>query len=162
MFSTIDVSGDKLIEQSVKLLRVKDPLFKRMEHEKMMKVVELGGAHGLVNMLKAVKDDRTRKEALRELVALSHIVINPITKRERYFTYWIHISLVLLRKMLLQIADIVVGSLHLAGASSVISSTPDSSEDVEVMGDSSKDAEVMGYKSSLLKRFQDLKFDTTS
>ncbi|KAF6134250.1 hypothetical protein GIB67_010049 [Kingdonia uniflora] len=86
-----------------------------------MKVVELGDAHGLVNMLKAVKDDRARKEALRALVALSH-------------------------------TDITVGSLHLAGASSVISYTPDSSED----------AEVMGYKFSLLKRFQDLKFDTTS
>ncbi|KAF6155691.1 hypothetical protein GIB67_007128 [Kingdonia uniflora] len=86
-----------------------------------MKVVELGSTHGLVNMLKAVKDDRTRKEALKALVALSH-------------------------------TDITVGSLHLAGASSVISSTPDSSEDAEVMGD----------KSILLKKFQDLKFDTTS
>ncbi|KAF6170549.1 hypothetical protein GIB67_031957, partial [Kingdonia uniflora] len=112
---------DNLIEQSVKLLRDKDPLFKRMEHEKRMQVVELGGAHGLINMLKAVKDDRTRKETLRALVALAR-------------------------------TDISVGSLHLAGASSVISYTPDSSED----------AEVMGYKSSLLKRFQDLKFDTTS
>ncbi|KAF6137991.1 hypothetical protein GIB67_041864 [Kingdonia uniflora] len=70
--------GDNLIEQSVKLLRVKDPLFKRMgasriihfatDDEKRMKVVELGEAHGLVNLLKAVKDDRTRKEALRALV----------------------------------------------------------------------------------------------
>ncbi|KAF6171941.1 hypothetical protein GIB67_011838 [Kingdonia uniflora] len=122
---------DNLIEQSVKLLRVKDPLFKRMgasriihfatDDEKRIKVVELGGAHGLVNMLKAVKDDHTCMEALRALVALSY-------------------------------TDIDVGALHLAGASSVISSTPNSSED----------AEVMGYKSSLLKRFQDLKFDTTS
>ncbi|KAF6154354.1 hypothetical protein GIB67_026810 [Kingdonia uniflora] len=91
------------------------------DDEKRMKVVELGGAHGLVNMLKAVKDDHTRKEALRALVALSH-------------------------------TDIAVGSLHLAGASSINSYTPDSFED----------AKVMGYKSSLLKRFQDLKFDTTS
>ncbi|KAF6169048.1 hypothetical protein GIB67_038545 [Kingdonia uniflora] len=82
-------------------------------------------------MLKAVKDDRTCKEALRALVALSH-------------------------------TDISVGSLHLAGVSSVISSTPDSSEDAEVMGDSSEDAEAMGYKSTLLKRFQHLIFDTTS
>ncbi|KAF6173059.1 hypothetical protein GIB67_038869 [Kingdonia uniflora] len=123
--------GDNLIEQSVKLLRVKDPLFKRMgasriihfatNDEKRMQVVELGCAHGLVNMLKAVKDDRTCKESLRALVALSH-------------------------------TDIAVGALHLAGASSVISSTPDSSED----------AEVMGYKYSLLKRFQDQKFHTMS
>ncbi|KAF6173142.1 hypothetical protein GIB67_028440 [Kingdonia uniflora] len=128
------LDGDNLIEQSVKLLRVKDPLFKRMgasriihfatDDEKRIKVVELGGAHGLVNMLKAVKDDRTCKEALRALVVLSYADIDVDALR----------------------------ALHLAGASSVISSTPNSSED----------AEVMGYKSSLLKRFQDLKFDTTS
>lgn len=37
-----------------------------------MKVVELGGAKELIKMLGAAKDDRTRKEALKALAALSH------------------------------------------------------------------------------------------
>ena len=35
-----------------------------------MKIVELGGAQELLNMLGAAKDDRTRKEALKALAAL--------------------------------------------------------------------------------------------
>lgn len=35
-------------------------------------MVELGGARELLNMLKTAKDDKTRKEALKALVALSH------------------------------------------------------------------------------------------
>ena len=37
-----------------------------------MKIVEMGGAQELINMLGAAKDDRTRKEALKALAALSH------------------------------------------------------------------------------------------
>lgn len=40
--------------------------------ERRMKIVEMGGAQQLVNMLGVAKDDRTRKEALKALVALSH------------------------------------------------------------------------------------------
>lgn len=36
-----------------------------------MKVVELGGAQELLRMLGAAKDDKTRKEALKALLALS-------------------------------------------------------------------------------------------
>lgn len=37
-----------------------------------MKIVEIGGAQELLNMLGAAKDDRTRKEALKALHAISH------------------------------------------------------------------------------------------
>ncbi|GMY08338.1 ARM repeat superfamily protein [Fagus crenata] len=117
--------GENLMQQSVSLLHVKDPLFKRMgasrlarfaiDDERRMKIVEIGGAQELLNMLGAAKDDRTRKEALKALTALSH-------------------------------SDEAVRALHHAGAVSVIRSAPDSFED----------AEVEKYKSSLLKRFQDL------
>lgn len=40
--------------------------------ERRMKVVEMGGALDLLNMLKTAKDDKTRKQALKTLVALSH------------------------------------------------------------------------------------------
>ncbi|XP_043704113.1 uncharacterized protein LOC122654190 [Telopea speciosissima] len=122
--------GDNLLQQSVSLLQVKDPLFKRMgasrlsqfaiDDERRMKIVEMGGAQELLNMLGTAKDDRTRKEALKALVTLSH-------------------------------SDEAVNALHLAGAISVIRSTPDSSEDPE----------VMVQKCSLLKRFQDMKYDTS-
>lgn len=36
-----------------------------------MKIVELGGVQELLKMLEAAKDDRTRKEAFKALVALS-------------------------------------------------------------------------------------------
>ncbi|KAK9742288.1 hypothetical protein RND81_03G161700 [Saponaria officinalis] len=73
--------GDNLIEQSVSLLQVKDPLFKRMgasrlarfavDDERRQKILEIGGAEELVRMLNTAKDDRTRKEALKALSALS-------------------------------------------------------------------------------------------
>ncbi|XP_052186508.1 uncharacterized protein LOC127797553 isoform X2 [Diospyros lotus] len=72
--------GDNLMQQSVSLLKVKDPLFKRMgasrlsrfaiDDERRMKIVEMGGVEELLNMLVAAKDDRTRKEALKALAAL--------------------------------------------------------------------------------------------
>jgi hypothetical protein len=37
-----------------------------------MKVIEMGGAQELLNMFGAAKDDRTQKEALKALTALSH------------------------------------------------------------------------------------------
>ncbi|XP_059666818.1 uncharacterized protein LOC132312458 [Cornus florida] len=123
--------GDNLLQQSVSLLQVKDPLFKRMgasrlarfarDDERRMKIVEIGGAQELLNMLGAAKDDRTRREALKALAALSP-------------------------------SDEAVGALHHAGAISVIQSTPDSSGDTE----------VEKYKLSLIKRFQDLRYDIPS
>ncbi|KAJ7965104.1 ARM repeat superfamily protein [Quillaja saponaria] len=123
--------GDNLLQQSVSLLQVKDPLFKRMgasrlarfaiDDERRMKIVEMGGAQELLNMLNAAKDDRTRKQALKALSAISH-------------------------------SDEVVGALHNAGAVSIIRSTPSSLED----------ADVEKFKSSLLKRFQDLRHDVPS
>ncbi|KAM7506730.1 hypothetical protein LguiA_017183 [Lonicera macranthoides] len=124
--------GENLLQQSVSLLQVKDPLFKRMrasrlarfavDDERRMKIVEMGGAQELVNMLEAAKDDSTRKEALKALAALS-----------------------------LSAADEAVGALHNAGAISVISSTP-----------ASVDAEAEIYKFKLLKRFRDLRYDSSS
>ncbi|XP_010257120.2 PREDICTED: uncharacterized protein LOC104597348 isoform X2 [Nelumbo nucifera] len=104
--------GDNLLQQSVSLLQVKDPLFKRMgasrlsrfaiDDERRMKIVEMGGGQDLLNMLVAAKDDRTCKEALKALVAISA-------------------------------SDEAARSLHQAGAISVIKSTPDSVEDAELM-----------------------------
>lgn len=50
------------------------------------------------------------------------------------------------------VADQAVGALHHAGAISVIKSTPDTFEDIE----------IGIYKSNLLKRFQDLRYDISS
>ncbi|XP_021769287.1 uncharacterized protein LOC110733531 [Chenopodium quinoa] len=117
--------GDNLIQQSVSLLQVKDPLFKRMgasriarfavDDERRLKILEMGGAEELVKMLDTAKDDRTRKEALKALSALSA-------------------------------SDEAAAALHQAGAISVIRSVPDPA----------KDQDITTYKSSLLKKFEDL------
>nr|XP_025622826.1 uncharacterized protein LOC112715291 isoform X1 [Arachis hypogaea] len=130
--------GENLMQQSVSLLRVRDPLYKRMgasrltrfaidvhtkniftsyslKDERRMKILEMGGAKELLNMLSTAKDDRTRKAALEALAALSQ-------------------------------SDKVLASLHNAGAISIIRSVPNSLED----------AEVEKFKLSLMKRFQDL------
>ncbi|XP_016501692.1 uncharacterized protein LOC107819997 isoform X2 [Nicotiana tabacum] len=39
--------------------------------ERRMKIVEIGGTQHLLNMLEAARDDRTRKEALKALFAIS-------------------------------------------------------------------------------------------
>uniref|UniRef100_A0A2N9J7L6 Armadillo repeat-containing domain-containing protein n=1 Tax=Fagus sylvatica TaxID=28930 RepID=A0A2N9J7L6_FAGSY len=139
--------GENLMQQSVSLLHVKDPLFKRMgasrlarfaiDDERRMKIVEIGGAQELLNMLGAAKDDRTRKEALKALTALSH--------SGSWFGHGMgndHSN----EEIEVYTQDEAVRALHHAGAVSVIRSAPDSFED----------AEVEKYKSSLLKRFQDL------
>ncbi|XP_026382895.1 uncharacterized protein LOC113278214 [Papaver somniferum] len=100
--------GDNLLHQSISLMHVKDPLFKRMgasrisrfavDDERRMRVVEMGGDKDLVEMLKFAKDDKTRKSALKALSALSN-------------------------------SDEAAGALHQAGAISVIKSTPVSLED---------------------------------
>ncbi|KAJ6429331.1 hypothetical protein OIU84_020876 [Salix udensis] len=123
--------GDNMLRQSVSLLHVKDPFFKRsgasrlaryaVDDGRRMKIVEIGGAKELLIMLEAAKDDRTRKAALKALAAVSQ-------------------------------SDEAVGALHLAGAISVINSIPDSSEE----------AEIEKFKGSLLKRFQDLKYESSS
>ncbi|KAJ8552656.1 hypothetical protein K7X08_020049 [Anisodus acutangulus] len=103
--------GDNLMQQSVSLLQVKDPLFKRMgasrlarfaiDDEKRMKIVEIGGAQHLLNMLESARDDCTRKEALKALFAVSK-------------------------------SDEAAVALHQAGAISIIKSTLESAEDAEV------------------------------
>ncbi|XXG44190.1 hypothetical protein AAC387_Pa01g4056 [Persea americana] len=126
----IPYMGDNLMQHSIKLLQVKDPLFKRMgasrlsrfaiDDERRMKIVEMGGVQELLKMLEGATDDRTRKEAFKALVALSH-------------------------------SGAAAEALHQAGAILAIHSTP-----------ASEDAEVMSYKSSLLSRFQDLKYEPIS
>ncbi|CAL4943567.1 unnamed protein product [Urochloa decumbens] len=103
--------GDNLIQQSISLLRVKDPLFKRMgasrlgrfavDDQRRMKVVAMGGAQELLNVLEGAKDDKTRKEALKTLVALSK-------------------------------SEEAAGFLDKAGAYAIVSSTPNSSEYAEI------------------------------
>ncbi|ONM11906.1 ARM repeat superfamily protein [Zea mays] len=39
--------------------------------QRRMKVVEIGGAQELLNVLEGAKDDKTRKETLKALAALS-------------------------------------------------------------------------------------------
>ncbi|CAA6659846.1 unnamed protein product [Spirodela intermedia] len=105
--------GDNLLQQSISLLQVKDPLFKRMgasrlarfaiDDERRMKIIEMGGAQPLLSMLEGAKDDRTRREALRALVALSR-------------------------------SEVAAAALHEAGAGPVIASTPSSPELSEVEG----------------------------
>lgn len=100
--------GDNVMQQSVSLLHVKDPLFKRMgasrlarfavDDERRMKIVEMGAVEELLKMLESAKDDRTRIEALRALNAISE-------------------------------SDGAVLEFKRAGAASVIMSTPDSAED---------------------------------
>ncbi|OAY85169.1 uncharacterized protein LOC109712902 [Ananas comosus] len=103
--------GENLLQQSISLLHVKDPLFKRMgasrlarfavDDERRMKVVEMGGAQELLNMLEGAKDDKTRKQALKALIALSH-------------------------------SDEAAEFLHQAGATAIVSSISNSSEYAEV------------------------------
>ncbi|XP_010504517.1 PREDICTED: uncharacterized protein LOC104781518 [Camelina sativa] len=103
--------GDNLIQQSISLLHVKDPLFKRMgasrlsrfaiDDERRMKVVEMGGAQELLHMLGSAKDDKTRKEALKALAALSK-------------------------------SDEAAKFLDSNGALSIVKSTPDSLEDSDI------------------------------
>ncbi|KAE9608044.1 hypothetical protein Lalb_Chr08g0231351 [Lupinus albus] len=119
---------ENLMQQSVSLLRVKDPLYKRMgasrvarfaiDDERRMQIAEIGGHKELLNMLSTAKDDRTRKAALTALDALSR-------------------------------SDAVLASMHRAGAVSIIKSSPNSLED----------ADVEKFKLSLMKRFQDMKYE---
>ncbi|KAK4750151.1 hypothetical protein SAY87_027600 [Trapa incisa] len=120
--------GDNLMQQSVSLLRVKDPLFKRMgasrlarfaiDDERRMKIVEMGGVEELLNMLANAKDDRTKKEALKALAAISS-------------------------------SEQAAGVLYRGGAVSLVRSTALLVED----------AEAQKYRSNLLNRFRELKYD---
>ncbi|KAJ0099757.1 hypothetical protein Patl1_21724 [Pistacia atlantica] len=107
-----------------------------------MNIVEIGGAQELVYMLGDAEDYDTRIGALKALVALSGSV-------ERQTC----------------VGDEVVGALHRAGAISVIKSTPRSPDGaILFLGSTpeSFEAEIEKYKSSLLKRFQDLRYDKPS
>lgn len=110
-YQLLPYMGDNLIQQSVSLLQVKDPLFKRMgasrlsrfaiDDERRKKILEMGGAEELLNMLSNAKDDRTRKAALKALSALSAL-------------------------------DEAAAALHQAGAISVIRSVPDPVDDQDI------------------------------
>ncbi|KAL5217387.1 hypothetical protein ABZP36_018071 [Zizania latifolia] len=120
--------GDNLLQQSISLLHVKDPLFKRMgasrlarfavDDARRMKVVEMGGAQELLNVLEGAKDDKTRKQVLKTLVALA--------KSEEAAAF-----------------------LDKAGAYAIVSSTPNSPDPDY--------AEIETYKTSLLKAFDEQK-----
>ncbi|KAF3325169.1 hypothetical protein FCM35_KLT10240 [Carex littledalei] len=110
-FQFFPYMGETLLQQSISLLRVRDPWFKRtgasrlaryaVDDERRMKVVEMGGATELLNALKAATDDNTRKETLNALVALSK-------------------------------SDEAAGFLHQAGAVSIVSSISNSNEFAEI------------------------------
>ncbi|XP_042012853.1 uncharacterized protein LOC121761276 [Salvia splendens] len=80
-FHLFPYMGKNVMQQSVKLLQVKDPLFKIMgasrlarfsiDDKRRMKIVELGGVQLLADMLAGGKDERTRRLALKALVAIS-------------------------------------------------------------------------------------------
>ncbi|KAG1348257.1 hypothetical protein COCNU_06G020860 [Cocos nucifera] len=162
--------GDNLLQQSISLLLVKDPLFKRMgasrlarfavDDERRMKVVEMGGAQELLNMLEAAKDDKTRKQALKALVALSHSderrmkvvemggaqeLLNMLEAAKDDKTR----KQALKALVALSHSDQAAEALHQAGAITIVSSVPNSFEY----------AEVEMYKSNLLGRFRELKHD---
>ncbi|KAL0394855.1 UNVERIFIED_CONTAM: hypothetical protein Slati_4451700 [Sesamum latifolium] len=144
-YNLLPYMGENLVQQSVALLNVKDPLFKRMgasrlariaiDDTRRMKIVELGGAKELVKMLAAAKDDRTQKAALK---ACCHLKIRFVNGRVLPL-FW-------------AIPDEAVGALHEAGAIPVIRSTPDSTEYHE----------IEQYKLNLLSRFRDLRYDVSS
>lgn len=113
----LPLMGDSMIQQSVALLRVKDPLFKRMGASRLSRIainddrrrtiVEMGGVDGLVNMLNTAPDDLTRREAMKALESLSQ-------------------------------SDVAVKALHHAGAQSVINSIVDSTADDDILKYKSK------------------------
>ncbi|KAG2328837.1 hypothetical protein Bca52824_000017 [Brassica carinata] len=113
-------------------LHVKDPLFKRIGASRLsrrMKVVELGGAQELLHMLGAAKDDKTRKEALKALAALSK---SGTQNASGFFNSSFA-------------ADEAANFLGSKGALSIVKSTPDSSEDTD----------ISTYKSNILKKLDD-------
>ncbi|CAB87420.1 hypothetical protein [Arabidopsis thaliana] len=81
-----------------------------IDDERRMKVVEMGGAQELLHMLGSAKDDKTRKEALKALAALS-----------KSGKSWFNIILCEAAKFL--------GS---NGALSIVKSTPNSLEDSDI------------------------------
>ncbi|XP_078434527.1 ARM repeat superfamily protein [Wolffia australiana] len=110
-FQFFPYMGDNLLQQSIFLLQVRDPLFKRMGASRLtrfavddgrrLRVIEMGGARPLLEMLDGAKDDRTRREALKTLAALAR-------------------------------SDEVSAALSAAGAERVVSKVPDSSETPEI------------------------------
>ncbi|XP_031280231.1 uncharacterized protein LOC116138684 [Pistacia vera] len=134
--------GDDLkMRHAVSLLKSNNPLYKywgahrlaryAIDDERRMKIVEIVGAQELVNMLWDARDYYTRLQTLKALVALSG-------------------------------SDEAVGALHRGGAISVIKSTPQSLDGAKIFVRSTSqfsEAEIEKYESSLLKRFQDLRYD---
>ncbi|CAO2825763.1 unnamed protein product [Amaranthus hypochondriacus] len=89
-----------------------------VDDERRLKILEMGGAEELVKMLDSAKDNKTRKEALKALSALSD-------------------------------SDEAAAALLRAGAVSAIRSVPDSADDQD----------ITTYKSNLLIRFQDSRYN---
>ncbi|CAM6085879.1 unnamed protein product [Calypogeia fissa] len=73
--------GDNLVKHSVRLLRTKDPLFRRSgassltliatDDERRLRIVDAGGVGALVDMLQTASDDDTHREAAKALATLS-------------------------------------------------------------------------------------------
>ncbi|KAG6401408.1 hypothetical protein SASPL_138264 [Salvia splendens] len=139
--------GENVMQQSVKLLQVKDPLFKRMgasrlarfsiDDKRRMKIVELGGAQLLVDMLA----ESFSLFIVAAILFLSHTM------------YAMSVELFPdTLPLLSDAAEGAVDTIYKAGAIPVIKATLDSIEYEEV-GE---------YKTDLLARLEDLKYDTSS
>ena len=109
-----------------------------------MKVIEMGGTLPLLRMLEGAKDDRTRREALKTLVALS---------RSGRISLALSLSLSLsLSVNPLRLSDEAVAALHVAGAGHVVAK----------MSPSQEASDVEELKHSLLERFREMKYQISS
>ncbi|KAG6765506.1 hypothetical protein POTOM_029551 [Populus tomentosa] len=159
--------GDNMLRQSVSLLHVKDPFFKRsgasrlarfaIDDERRMKIVEIGGDQEFkhlvmywfvpVNPLIASSEIYERRMKIVEIGGDQELLIMLEAAKDDRTRKAALKALAALSQ-----SDEALGALHLAGAISVIKSIPDSSEE----------AEIEKFKASLLKRFQDLKYENSS
>ncbi|KAK8918390.1 Dynamin-2A [Platanthera zijinensis] len=65
-------SGSKVRDPDSKRTSSSGLAYFAVGHERRMRVVEMGGAQDLLEMLEGARDDKTRKEALKALLSLSH------------------------------------------------------------------------------------------
>ncbi|XP_015160430.1 uncharacterized protein [Solanum tuberosum] len=98
-----------------------------------MKIVEIGGAQQLLNMLEFARDDRTRKESLKALFAISNqcqMLLNLAEALVICDCIWASMDVVSSAHS--YTADEAAEVLHQAGAISILNSTLESAEDAEV------------------------------
>ncbi|CAK9191534.1 unnamed protein product [Sphagnum troendelagicum] len=79
--NVVPLMGESMVRQSLALVRVKDPFFKRSgasrlsqiatDDTKRKKIVDAGGVAALLGMLETAFDDDTRREAVKALASLS-------------------------------------------------------------------------------------------